>query len=173
MDIILVPLERIKNHNVFKKPELVEQFVASEFMLRDAAQLITPQIIPHLLQLHPIHVLPAKNGDYLCVGGLRTLTIVRQLLPPSDKIAVIPLEKMRDEEILEKCLVDILLATSCFSLSSKESVYRTLKFFQENIRDGLLVTKFGPSRIARILQVNVETVRLWSKRLSKARSTVK
>jgi len=74
---------------------------------------------------------------------------------------------MRDDVVLNRCLVDILVATSCFTVSSKESVYKTLLFFRENIRDELLVTEHRPSRIAKMLQVHVETVRLWSKKPSK------
>jgi len=164
MKPITVPLENIKNHPVFKKPEIREKFITNEFLLDDPKALILPEMIPYLLELHPIQVIPGKNDSYYCVGGLRSLSIVRHLLLPSEKVEVLCLEKMRDDVVLNRCLVDILVATSCFTVSSKESVYKTLLFFRENIRDELLVTEHRPSRIAKMLQVHVETVRLWSKK---------
>ena len=92
------------------------------------------------------------------------MSVVRNILPPTDKIDVVPLVGVRSEDALNRCLIDLLITTSCFSLSSRESIYRTMNLIPQKVRDELLTPQYVPSKIARILQVHVETVRQWNKR---------
>jgi len=71
------PPGKHQNHPVFKKPEIREKFITNEFLLDDPKALILPEMIPYLLELHPIQVIPGKNDSYYCVGGLRSLSIVQ------------------------------------------------------------------------------------------------
>jgi hypothetical protein len=167
MKSISIPLGDIKLHPAFKQPEVVEHLITTEFVLKEPQKLFCPEIVPYILELHPIQVISGKNDKYFCVGGLRSLSIIRQLLLPSAMITVAHLAKMEDEAVLSRCLIDILVSASCFSLRSKGSIHKTIQYIRENIRDELLTTKAGPSRIAKMLQVNPETVRLWNKRTKK------
>lgn len=161
---IPIAIGDIKLHPVFKQPEVVEHLITTEFVLKEPQQLFCPEIVPYLLELHPIQVISGKNDKHFCVGGLRTLSIVRNILPPTDKIDVVPLVGIRREDALNRCLIDLLITTSCFSLSSRESIYRTMHLIPQKVRDELLAAQYCPSKIARILQVHLETVRQWNKR---------
>jgi hypothetical protein len=163
METIPVSLGSIKMHPSFKRSELAEHLITTEFLLEKPHQMFGPLTIAYLLELHPIQVVLGKNDTYYCVGGLRTLSIVRRVKLGTEEIPVKLIPGINGDAVLDRCLVDILVSTTCFSVRSGGSIIRTLQLVQGNLRKEYLAPLCGPSKIARMFQVSVETVRKWGK----------
>lgn len=169
METIPVPLGSIRMHPAFKRSELAEHLITTEFLVEKPHQMFGPLTIPYLLELHPIQVVSGKNGIYYCVGGLRTLSIIRHAILDTEEIPVEILSSIKGDVVLKRCLVDILVSMTCFSVRSGESIVRSLQFVRGELRKEYIAPLFGPSKIARMLQVSVETVRKWSKLIKHTR----
>lgn len=62
---------------------------------------LTPKGIRTAAQYLPIHVIASECGKYLCFGSVRLLYAARQLLPPTEKLAVVLHDATSADEVLE------------------------------------------------------------------------
>ena len=114
----VIELGKIGLHKAYTSPVMVENFIQTEFMLATPAIHLTKKAVLTLLELHPVQVMPTKREGYVCVGGVRTLSIARNCLSPSEKIKVTHVLNMPDDEAADRCLVDIVLTATCLSVSN-------------------------------------------------------
>ncbi len=170
---IKVPIELILNHPAYIDQTVVEVHVLTEYMMVMARQsekddtrrivhLMQPAI-DALLELHPIQVVMDKKERYYCIGGIRTLSIARNCLLPSETIPVTVLTGIKKDEARERCLIDVFM-TSCLSLRNLESLYRILKLLPDDIKQKLISVDTGKVGIAKLINVDMETIRLWNKK---------
>jgi len=156
-----IPLGEITPHKTFTEPGMIEHFIQTEFLLATPAKYLSKRAVYTLLELHPVQVIYSKRDGYNCIGGVRSFSIARNCLPPSDAIPVIHIDKMDSDAIVNHCLADIFLTTACLSIQSSESLYRYLQILPSTIKDQLLKPPCGTSQLARMLNVTRETVRKW------------
>jgi hypothetical protein len=158
-------LESIEPHKSFCELKIIEQLVIEDFSLRNASQFLTPMTVSLVLELHPVFVVSSKKKIY-CVSGLRSLSIARQCMPPSATIPVHLISSISSEEEELLCMADLFIISTCFNMSSNESVYRRYMLITELIRDKLSFIGNKQSDIARMLNVTPASINQWSKKIS-------
>ena len=163
-----VPLDHIVQHPSYVDMAAIEQHILTEYMLVCSGHTKTVPIIhlkkdaiDALLEIHPIQVISGKKDRYYCIGGIRTLSIARNCLPPSEMIPVVVLSDIKKKEARERCLIDVFL-TSCLSLRNIESLHRIITLLPEDIIKKLITVDTGTVGMAKLLGVERETIRLWN-----------
>lgn len=159
-----IQLEKITPHKTYTEPELLENFIQTEFMLATPAKHLSRQAVYALLELHPVQVMYTKRDGYICVGGIRSFSIARNCLAPSDIIPVTLLPHMKESDAKKRCVTDILLTAACLSIQSKESLYRYLQILPDHIKHEMLKQPQRPLQLARMLNISRETLRTWKNR---------
>lgn len=174
-------LEQIEPHPLYDDPVIIEQHVLTEYMLAAPKECLTTSAINSLLELHPIHVVEGRRAEkktviqprktrrkeigiesyYYCVGGIRSLSISRHVLLPSDSVPVLLLSGIKKEEAKFRCYIDVFL-TSCLSLRKTETLYRIYSTLPTPLRE-MLIPPHNVSP-AKIFGIDGETIRLWKQK---------
>lgn len=149
-------------------PAIDEFLICADFLLSQPKEHLSEKLVDQLLELHPIMVVSAKGGTYHCVGGRRSLSITRNILPSAKKITVILMPKMTDSEIESRRFADIFIAATCFSVTEYSWLHRLILSMpaELKLRD-LFVKNHGPSKLSRLLNISRETERQWARKTKK------
>lgn len=167
--LIQIELEKINVLPAFSDPAVIELFFVAGSLLSNLPKYLSSQAVSYLLDLHPIHVIEIKKKGYYCAGGMRTLSVVRNCCLPSKVIPVTLLPSMKEAAAHKRCLADLFL-TACLSLRTPESLFRFLEFLSDDLKSELFVSTelLTVSKIAKLLNLNRETIRSWKKKTKPA-----
>lgn len=159
-----IQLECIEPHQYYRESEIIEFLICEEFSLRNASHHITQFTLSCLLELHPIYVVSASGDKFECVGGLRSLSIARQCMQPTDRISVKFIQSLSGDDAHILCLTDLFIMSTSFNWTSNESAYRGVRLIPEQIFETLTVNCKKQSDIARLLNVSPASIQQWSKK---------
>ena len=161
----VVALGEISLHKAYTSPVMVENFIQTEFMLKTPAKHLTKKAVLTLLELHPVQVMYFKREGYVCVGGVRSLSIARNCLAATEKISVTQLPNVPYDKATDRCLTDILLSATCLSVESRESLFHCHQISPENIRNELFKRSDSPTHLPGLFGITRETLRIWKQKV--------